>query len=40
MYDNVEVSQIIPAEFFKAVAELIHFLQMRNTRGARSGMKA
>ena len=40
MYDHVEVSQIIPAEFFKAVAELIHFLQARNSRGARAGMKA
>ena len=32
MYDHVEVSQLIPAEFYKAVAELIHFLQARNTR--------
>ena len=29
MYDHVEVSQLIPAEFYKAVAELIHFLQAR-----------
>ena len=32
MYDHVEVSQLIPAEFYKAVAELIHFLQARNAR--------
>lgn len=31
MYDLVEVSQLIPAEFYKAVAELIHFLQARGT---------
>ena len=31
MYDHVEVSQLIPAEFYKAVAELIHFLQARGT---------
>ncbi len=40
MYDSVEVSQLIPPEFFKAVAELIHFLQARNARTARSGVKA
>ena len=40
MYDSVEVSQLIPPEFFKAVAELIHFLQARNARAARSGVKA
>jgi flagellar biosynthetic protein FlhB len=34
MYDQVEVSKMIPAEFFKAVAEIIHFLQIRNTRRA------
>ena len=31
MYDHVEVSQLIPAEFYKAVAELIHFLQARGS---------
>ena len=40
MYDSVQVSQIIPAEFYKAVAELIHFLQARNSQSARAGMKA
>jgi flagellar biosynthetic protein FlhB len=30
MYEKVEVNAMIPQEFFKAVAELIHFLQMRN----------
>ena len=29
MYEKVEVNSMIPQEFFKAVAELIHFLQMR-----------
>ncbi|MEQ1521122.1 MAG: flagellar biosynthesis protein FlhB [Aestuariivirga sp.] len=29
MYEKVEVNAMIPQEFFKAVAELIHFLQMR-----------
>ena len=36
MYDHVEVSKMIPAEFYKAVAELIHFLQARAARRARS----
>jgi flagellar biosynthetic protein FlhB len=35
MYDHVEVSQLIPAEFYKAVAEIIHFLQARKTPSAR-----
>ena len=29
MYEKVAVDSMIPQEFFKAVAELIHFLQMR-----------
>jgi flagellar biosynthesis protein FlhB len=29
MYEKVEVNATIPQEFFKAVAELIHFLQMK-----------
>jgi flagellar biosynthetic protein FlhB len=29
MYDNVEVSQAIPPEFYKAVAEIIHYVQSR-----------
>ncbi len=29
MYEKVEVNATIPQEFFKAVAEMIHFLQMR-----------
>lgn len=40
MYDEVEVSQLIPAEFYKAVAELIHFLQARGTRPIRGAVKA
>ncbi len=36
MYDHVQVSQLIPAEFYKAVAELIHFLQSREKPRARS----
>jgi flagellar biosynthetic protein FlhB len=27
LYDSVEVDQMIPPEFYKAVAEIIHFLQ-------------
>ena len=33
MYEKVEVNTMIPQEFFKAVAELIHFLQMRRVAG-------
>ncbi len=40
MYDHVEVSQLIPAEFYKAVAQLIHFIQARNTRAASTLVKA
>jgi flagellar biosynthetic protein FlhB len=40
MYDHVEVSQLIPTEFYKAVAELIHFLQSRGSRLSRSTVKA
>ena len=40
MYDRVEVSQMIPAEFYKAVAELVHFLQARSPRLVRPAMKA
>ncbi len=36
MYDHVEVSKMIPAEFYKAVAQLIHFLQARAPRSSRS----
>jgi flagellar biosynthetic protein FlhB len=32
MYDSVEVDHPIPAEFYRAVAELIHFLHARNNR--------
>ena len=38
MFEKVEVNATIPQEFFKAVAELIHFLQMRklaNSAGQR-----
>ena len=37
MYDSVEVDRTIPAEFYKAVAELIHFLYAKNSQ--RSAMK-
>ena len=30
MYDHVEVSQAIPTQFYKAVAEIIHFVNSRN----------
>lgn len=36
MYDHVEVSKMIPSEFYKAVAELIHYLQARSSRLSRS----
>ena len=39
MYDRVEISQMIPAEFYKAVAELIHFLQARAPRAVRTASK-
>lgn len=39
MYDRVEISQLIPAEFYKAVAELIHFLQARTPRAVRPALK-
>ena len=32
MYDHVEVGDIIPPEFYKAVAEVIHFIQSRDRR--------
>lgn len=40
MYDHVEVSQLIPAEFYKAVAELIHFLQSRGSRSSRAPVRS
>ena len=36
MYDLVEVGELIPPEFYKAVAEVIHYVQSRNTRRAPS----
>lgn len=30
MYDQVEVSKMIPPEFYKAVAEIVHFLHVRD----------
>ena len=36
MYDHVEVSQVIPVEFYKAVAEIIHQIQSKNVRATRS----
>jgi flagellar biosynthetic protein FlhB len=32
MYDSVEVDKMIPPEFYRAVAELLHFLQARASR--------
>ena len=32
MYDHVEVGDVIPPEFYKAVAEVIHFIQSRDRR--------
>lgn len=32
MYDAVEIDRPIPPEFYKAVAELIHFLYVKNTQ--------
>ena len=36
MYDSVEVGELIPAEFYKAVAQVIHYIQSRNTRRSSS----
>jgi flagellar biosynthetic protein FlhB len=30
LYDSVDVDRMIPPEFYKALAEIIHFLQTRN----------
>ena len=32
MYDLVEVGEMIPPEFYKAVAEVIHYVQSRDAR--------
>lgn len=32
MYDNVEIDRMIPPEFYRAVAELVHFLQKHEPR--------
>lgn len=40
MYAHVEVSQLIPPEFYKAVAEIIHFLQVRGSRAPRVASRA
>jgi flagellar biosynthesis protein FlhB len=34
LYDQADVDAIIPQEFFRAVAEIIHFLHMRKAAGA------
>jgi flagellar biosynthesis protein FlhB len=31
LHDNVEVDQLIPSQFYKAVAEIIHFLHVRKS---------
>lgn len=33
LYDRAEVDAVIPAEFFRAVAEIIHFLHMKKAAG-------
>ena len=35
MYDSVEIDQAIPPEFYKAVAELIIYLNNKSRPGAR-----
>jgi flagellar biosynthetic protein FlhB len=37
MYDFVEVDRMIPPEFFRPIAELIHFLSTRGGAQGRSG---
>jgi flagellar biosynthesis protein FlhB len=32
LYDNVDVDQLIPPQFYKAVAEIIHFLHVHKSR--------
>jgi flagellar biosynthetic protein FlhB len=34
LYDQADLDQMIPPEFYKAVAEIIHFLQLRKAHGA------
>ena len=34
MYENVEVDRMIPSEFYRAVAELVHMIQRRERRRA------
>jgi flagellar biosynthetic protein FlhB len=31
MYDRVEVDMMIPPEFYRAIAEIIHFLNTRSS---------
>ncbi len=38
MYEKVDINSEIPSEFFMAVAELIHFLQMRSVGNSASKM--
>jgi flagellar biosynthetic protein FlhB len=33
LHENVEVDQLIPPQFYKAVAEIIHYLHVRGARG-------
>ena len=37
MYDVVEVDKMIPAAFYKAVAEVIHYLRSRGSSSKRTG---
>jgi flagellar biosynthetic protein FlhB len=36
LYENVEVDQLIPPEFYKAVAEIIYYLHLRKDRRGKS----
>ena len=37
LYDQVEIDEAIPAEFYKAVAEIIHFLELRKLYPSATG---
>ena len=39
LYDSVEVDKLIPPQFYKAVAEIIFYLQTRKSRKYTGGTK-
>ncbi|NJM36137.1 MAG: flagellar biosynthesis protein FlhB, partial [Rhodomicrobium sp.] len=39
LYDSVEVDQLIPPQFYRAVAEIIYYLHLRKTGKPAAGMK-